>query len=102
MNDIGKGEIALLIRERRATDAEIFISLIKEVESQSAFMLMQTGDRKTTSEKQRKRLERIEKSRESTIFVAEIECAFVRYVMVMWGIVKRAKLSAYVVVGILE
>src|SRR5690625_2769900 len=90
------------MREIRAKDGENFINVIKHVERQSEFMLIQTGERKNTSEQQRKQLERIEQQRNSTIFVAEIEGAFVGYLMAMGGNVKRTKHSAYIVVGILE
>ena len=42
----------MLIREKRVKDVENFKNLIKEVENHSDFMLMEAGERKTTSEQQ--------------------------------------------------
>jgi hypothetical protein len=40
----------MLIREIQPVDAENFICLIKQVESEAKFMLMEAGERKTTPE----------------------------------------------------
>lgn len=44
--------VIMLIREKRVKDVENFKNLIKEVENHSDFMLMEAGERKTTSEQQ--------------------------------------------------
>lgn len=94
-------EIVLLIREIRVEDAENLISLIKEVEKTSEFMLMEAGERKTTPEQQQKQLERIKQQSNSTIFVAEEEGKLVGYLIAMGGSVKRTQHSAYLVIGVL-
>lgn len=92
----------MLIREIRIDDADNFINLVKEVESQSTFMLMEPGERKTTPEQQKKHLKRIEQQNNSTIFLAEIKGELVGYFIVMGGSAKRTMHSAYIVIGILE
>jgi RimJ/RimL family protein N-acetyltransferase len=93
----------MLIREVQLEDAEIFISLVKRVESEAEFMLMGAGERKTTPEQQRKQLEHIKQQSNSTIFVAEQENGkLVGYLIAIGGSVKRTKHSAYLVIGILE
>lgn len=93
----------MLIREIQPLDAEKFICLVKQVESEAKFMLMEAGERKTTPEQQRKQLELIKKQSNSTIFVAEQEEGeIVGYLIAIGGSVKRTKHSAYLVVGILE
>lgn len=92
----------MLIREINIDGAEHFIKLIKKVESQSDFMLMEPGERKTTSEQQRKHLEQIQQQNNSTIFVAEVESELVGYLIAKGGSVKRTKHSAYIVIGILQ
>lgn len=90
------------IREIKIEDAENLIKLIKKVENQSDFMLMEPGERKTTMEQQRKLLERIEQQKNSTIFVAEVESKLVGYLIAMGGNVRRTEHSAYIVIGILQ
>ncbi|WP_059170332.1 GNAT family N-acetyltransferase [Bacillus sp. FJAT-27445] len=93
----------MLIREIQPVDAENFICLIKQVESESKFMLMEAEERKTTPEQQRKQLEHIKKQSNSTIFVAEQEKGkLVGYLIAMGGSVRKTMHSAYLVIGILE
>jgi RimJ/RimL family protein N-acetyltransferase len=97
------GGIFMLIREIKHEDAENFINLIKQVETEANFMLMEAGERKTTPEQQRKQLERIEQQSNSTIFIAkQEEGKLVGYLIAIGGSVKRTKHSAYLVIGILE
>ncbi|ART77166.1 GNAT family N-acetyltransferase [Sutcliffiella horikoshii] len=92
----------MLIREIRMEDAENSLVLIKEVESTSTFMLMEPGERETTLEQQQKRIELLDKQKNSTIFVAEENGKLIGYLFVMGGSVKRTKHTAYLVIGILE
>lgn len=93
----------MLIREISLEDAESLIGLIKQVESESHFMLMESGERDTTSEQQRNQLVRIEQQSNSTIFVAEQEDGeLVGYLIAIGGSVRKTKHSAYLVIGILE
>ncbi|MGG1397515.1 GNAT family N-acetyltransferase [Bacillus salipaludis] len=93
----------MLIREIKPEDAENLINLIKQVETEANFMLMEAGERKTTPEQQRKQIERIEQQSNSTIFIAEQEEGkLVGYLIAIGGSLKRTKHSAYLVIGILE
>jgi RimJ/RimL family protein N-acetyltransferase len=93
----------MVIREIKPEDAEQFIFLIKRVESEADFMLMEAGERKTTPEQQQKQLENIQKLSNSTIFVAENEEGkLIGYLIAIGGSVRRTKHSAYLVIGILE
>ncbi|NRD78592.1 GNAT family N-acetyltransferase [Bacillus sp. BRMEA1] len=93
----------MIIREIKPEDAENFINLIKQVETEANFMLMESGERKTTAEQQSKQLERIEQQSNSTIFIAEQEDGkLVGYLIAIGGSVKRTKHSAYLVIGILK
>jgi RimJ/RimL family protein N-acetyltransferase len=93
----------MLIREIQPVDAENFICLIKQVESEAKFMLMEAGERKTTPEQQHEKLEHIKQQSNSTIFVAEQEKGkLVGYLIAIGGSVKRTKHSTYLVIGILQ
>lgn len=92
----------LNIREITPDDAEKFSALIKQVEAESQFMLMEPGERNITPERQRLMLEQIEKADNSTIFVAVEKDVLVGYLIVIGEKAIRKKHSAYLVIGILE
>lgn len=74
-----------------------------EVETKAYFMLMEPGERKGSSEQQRKWLERVNKESNSTVLVAEQAGKLVGYLAVIGGDTRRTKHSAYLlVIGILE
>jgi RimJ/RimL family protein N-acetyltransferase len=92
----------MLIREIKPEDAESFVYLIKQVEAEAEFMLMEAGERKISPEQQRKRLEQMGKESNSTIFVAEQEGGkLLGYLVVIGGNARRTKHSVYLVIGIL-
>lgn len=93
----------MLIREVKPEDAESFNWLMKQVETEADFMLMEPGERKGSSEQQRKWLERMDKESNSTVLVAEQEGGqLVGYLAVIGGDTRRTKHSAYLVIGILK
>lgn len=92
-----------MIRELRSEDAEHFVELIKQVEAESEFMLMEPGERLLTPEQQRNRTEQMKRDGHSTIFVAELEDGkLVGYLFAIGGTARRTKHSAYLVIGILK
>jgi RimJ/RimL family protein N-acetyltransferase len=92
----------MLIREIKTDDAENLIELIKQVEAQSNFMLMEAGERKTTPEQQRKHIEDLTYQDNSTIIVAEKNGNLVGYLFVIGGRAKKVKHTAYIAVGVSE
>jgi hypothetical protein len=66
----------MLIREIKPDDAEKLINLIKQVESESQYMLFEPGERKMSSSEKKNRIEIMRKSDNSTIFVAEDDHQF--------------------------
>jgi RimJ/RimL family protein N-acetyltransferase len=90
------------IREITLGDAENFIHLVKQVESESDFMLLEAGERTTTAEQQQLQLERIIQQSNSTIFVAEEKEKLLGYIIVMGGTARRNRHCAYLVIGILK
>lgn len=93
----------MLIREIKPKDAENFMNLIKQVDSEANFMLMEAGERNITAEQQRKQIEHIGQQSNSTIFIAEQEQGgLAGYLIAIGGSVKRTKHSAHLVIGILK
>jgi RimJ/RimL family protein N-acetyltransferase len=93
----------MLIRKIKPEDAESFVYLIKQVEAEAEYMLMEAGERNISPEQQRKRLEQMEKESNSTILVAEQEDGkLLGYLISTGGNAKRTKHCAYLVIGILN
>ncbi|MFE8702019.1 GNAT family N-acetyltransferase [Cytobacillus sp. FJAT-54145] len=88
-----------MIREITLEDAGQFLPLLKHVD-ESGFMLFEGGERDSSEEKERQRIERFLKDPNSTIFVAEKDHQLVGYMMVLGNTVRRTQHSAYIVVGI--
>ncbi|WP_233191819.1 MULTISPECIES: GNAT family N-acetyltransferase [unclassified Sporosarcina] len=93
----------LILREIENSDAEKLSNLIQQVESSSEYMLWEAGEREIEIERQKKMIERMKDSNNSTIFVAENRNnELVGYLFAIGGDAKRNKHSAYIVVGISE
>ena len=92
----------MIIREIRVSDAESLVRLIRQVEEESEFMLMEAGERQITTEQQRTRIENMKKSGNSTIFVAEKDNNLTGYLFAIGGTARRTKHSVYIVIGILK
>ncbi len=92
----------MVIREIELEDAEEFVSLIKQVEAESDFMLMEAGERMLSVEQQRKRMEQMKKDGNSTILLAEQDGRLVGYLIVVGGDAKRVLHRGYLVIGILK
>jgi len=92
----------LMVREINVSDAENLVHLIREVEEESEFMLMEAGERQLTTEQQRIRIENMKKSENSTIFVVEKGNNLVGYLFAMGGTARRTKHAVYIVIGLLK
>jgi RimJ/RimL family protein N-acetyltransferase len=92
----------MLLREVNSEDTEGLVSLIKQVESESQYMLFEAGERNMETEHQVKRIEAMKKEGNSTIFVAEENADLIGYLIVIGGYAKRNKHSVYLVIGILS
>ncbi|RNA66894.1 GNAT family N-acetyltransferase [Alteribacter keqinensis] len=92
----------MIIRIAKQDDAEKLIDLIRQVESEADFMLMEAGERNTTAEQQRKQIEHLERQTNSTILVAEDAGTLAGYLFAIGGSAKRTKHAAYLVIGILK
>lgn len=90
----------MLIREIKATDAEALVKLILQVETESKYMLYESGERNTGPDQQRKRIEMMQKESNSIIFVAEDKTELVGYLFAVGGNVRKNKHTVYLVIGI--
>ena len=93
----------MIAREIEISDAEKLSQLIQQVEASSEYMLWEALEREVDNERQKKMIESMNDSDNSTIFVAENKNnEVVGYLFAIGGNAKRNKHSAYIVVGISE
>jgi RimJ/RimL family protein N-acetyltransferase len=92
----------MIIRTICEDDAEQFLSLCKQLDLETQFMLLEPGERKTTLEEQRAQIEILLRHENQTIFVAEQDNQLVGYLAASGGTFKRNSHSAYLVTGILQ
>ena len=81
----------MIIRHIKPADAEALADLITQAENESDYMLFEPGERKTSAEAQRKRIEAIQKEDHSTIIAAEKENRLIGFVMAIGGAARRNK-----------
>ncbi|WP_106495049.1 GNAT family N-acetyltransferase [Lentibacillus sp. Marseille-P4043] len=91
-----------MIREVKEHDAEALLQLIKQVDSESAYMLHDPNERTTTVESLRKMITTFAKEHNSIILVAEEDGQLAGYFLAVGGKVNRTRHSAYLVIGILR
>ena len=82
-------------------DAEQFLTLCKQLDLETQFMLLEPGERKNTLEEQRTQIEILLRQENQTIFVAEQDKHLIGYLAASGGTFKRNRHSAYLVIGIL-
>ncbi|TCN26140.1 GNAT family N-acetyltransferase [Mesobacillus foraminis] len=90
------------IREIKKGEAAALVELIKEVEKQSKYMLLEPGERTSGDRELESRIIEMKKVGNSTVFVAEEGNELIGYLMAIGGTAKRNKHSVYLVTGILD
>lgn len=90
------------VREIKISDTENLVHLIRQVEEESDYMLMEAGERQITAEQQRTRIETMKNSENSTVFVVEKDHKLIGYLFAIGGTPRRTKHSVYIVIGILK
>jgi RimJ/RimL family protein N-acetyltransferase len=92
----------MIIRTIRKSDAEQFLSLCKQLDTETQNMLLEPGERKTTLEEQQTQIDMILNQENQTIFVAEQGNQLVGYLAASGGTFKRSRHNVYLVIGILQ
>jgi RimJ/RimL family protein N-acetyltransferase len=92
----------MIIRTIREDDGEQFLSLCKQLDMETQFMLLEPGERTTTLVEQQAQIDILLKQENQTILVAEQDNRLVGYLEASGGTFKRNRHSAYLVTGILQ
>ncbi|WP_336511307.1 hypothetical protein [[Bacillus] enclensis] len=79
------------VRPVKIEEAEELFHLIKNVENQSEFMLMEPGERRMTVEKQTTMIERVEKQENAVIMIAEKDGSMIGYLFALGGSAQRIR-----------
>ena len=90
-----------IIREIQECDAEQFLALSKQLDSETKFMLLEPGERRTTLPQQQEKIRSILSQKNSTFLVAETNGQLIGYIAGLGGSYNRNRHKADVVIGIL-
>ena len=89
------------IRKIKIADAGNFLSLCKQLDEETEFMMLEPNERNITIDEQEKQIQTILDNKISTILVAEKNDILIGYVGAYRENFNRCRHSAYVVTGIL-
>jgi RimJ/RimL family protein N-acetyltransferase len=92
----------MIIRTIREDDAEQFLSLCKQLDVETQFMMLEPGERTTTLEEQQTQIDILLRQENQTIFVAEQDNQLIGYLAASGGMFKRNRHSVHLVTGILQ
>src|SRR5689334_9776923 len=94
--------MTMIIRTIRKDDAEQFLNLCKQLDTEAQFMLLEPSERTTTIEEQRAQIDVLLRDEHHAILVAEQDNQLVGYVEASGGIFHRNRHCAHIVIGILQ
>jgi RimJ/RimL family protein N-acetyltransferase len=89
------------IRELREQDAAEFLALCKRLDEETSFMLLEPGERMTTTAEQGDLIRNILSKENQTILVAETDGRLVGYIAGLGGDYRRNRHKVDIVIGIL-
>lgn len=90
------------IRTIRESDAEAFLALSNRLDRETAFRMLEAGERRTSVEEQREIIHRCRASENDVILVAECAGQLVGYIAAIGGKYRRNKHSVHLVVSVLQ
>lgn len=90
------------LRRIQEEDAQRFLTLCRQLDDETHFMLLEPGERTTTVDQQRERIRRVLAQANQTILVAEADGELVGYISGMGGDYRRNWRTVHIVIGILQ
>ena len=90
------------IRSIASTDAEAFLSLCLELDSDTRTMMLEPGERSDSVDEQRRRIEVILAQEQRGILVADLEERLVGFIEIEAGSYRRNRHSASLALGVLR
>ena len=92
----------MTIREVDEADAEALLALHLALDHESAFMLVEPGERSPDIEVERERIRNVRSRPNQTLLVADVGDRLAGYVAVLGGPYRRNRHAAHLVIGVLE
>ncbi|SDN40037.1 Protein N-acetyltransferase, RimJ/RimL family [Desulfonauticus submarinus] len=92
----------MIIRKIREHDAENFLSLCKQLDEETQFMMLEPGERSITIKQQREDIKNILSTYNQTIIVIESNKQLGGYIAGIGGNYQRNKHTCHIVIGILK
>lgn len=92
----------VLLRRITPEDASAFLALKKALDAETAFLMLEPGERQTSEEEMRATLERIVASERDYLAVLECGGDLIGYLSAQAGSFRRNRHSAYITTGIRE
>lgn len=92
----------VVLRTIRAEDAQQFLALCRQLDQETHFMMLEPGERTTTVDQQRERINRVLAQPNQTILVAEEDGELIGYISGMGGDYRRNWRTVHIVIGILQ
>jgi RimJ/RimL family protein N-acetyltransferase len=90
------------IRNISESDSEAFLRLCLALDQETAFMMLEPGERTTTVEEQRQKIRSVLAQANQTILVVEQDDRLVGFLGAYGGNFQRNRHAAYIVIGILQ
>ncbi|MDX8046663.1 GNAT family N-acetyltransferase [Gracilibacillus sp. S3-1-1] len=88
------------IRQISLEEAKQLLELVRQVEQDAPYMLMEAGERKMTVEQQANMIQKMNSEENSTILIAEEDHQLVGYLFAIGGNARRTRHVVYLVIGI--
>ncbi|MFZ5815079.1 MAG: GNAT family N-acetyltransferase [Bacillota bacterium] len=92
----------MIIRHVEEADADSLLRLTRRLDEETEFMMLEPGERTTTVEEQRSRIQGLKQRPNQAILVAEEAGQLMGYIALMGGSFRRNRHSAYIVAGVLQ
>ena len=93
-------QIRCHVREVRPGDAEAFLALCKQLDSETTLMMLEPGERTLSVQEQRRKIENL--AQNETIFVAQEGETLIGFLALHGFQPQRKRHCAYLVIGILQ
>jgi len=88
------------IRQAAESDASEMVKLFQQLDSETAFMMMEPGEREVSIETQSERIKSFNEDHGKLMAVAQTDIMLVDFIVVCRGSANRTRHSAYMVIGV--
>lgn len=95
-----ENQVDVAIREIQESDASLFLALLNRLDKETAFMMLEPGERQTTVEEQQSRIRNWLENQRDIVLVADAGDELAGFVALQGGVFRRNRHSGYLVLGV--